>query len=87
MIFILTNNDKRIMKTIITPLQLTDEECRYYLLQMDREGADFWMTATKDLQGALNDNLRDFGDAEFQDVILTTDNGSLKNLQLPEGRL
>jgi hypothetical protein len=61
------------MKRIITPSQLTEEECRNYLIQHDREGAEFRKATTGNLQSALNDNLRDFGDEEFSDSILKAD--------------
>ncbi len=53
------------IKTIIKPSQFTEDECCNYLIESDKEGIDFWKTATEVLQGVLNDNLRDFGEIEL----------------------
>jgi hypothetical protein len=71
------------IKTIITPSQLTEDQCRQYLIKIDKEGIDFWKTATEDLEGALNDNLRDFGDEELVTVILKADEVQRGNNALP----
>ena len=60
------------MKPVLRPSQLKEEECRLYLMRMDKEAIEFWRTAT-DCCGALNDDLRSFGDAEFPTVILKAD--------------
>ena len=70
------------MKEIIKPSQLTKDQCRQYLIEMDKEAADFWRECKHDLCAALNDDLHSFGEYETLSVILRADTRSLTKVQL-----
>jgi hypothetical protein len=56
-------------QTMLSIVDLTQEQARTWLLVNDAEGADLWNESTGDFVGAVQDNLRDFGedkqDGEF----------------------